>query len=320
MGCAPSKDKPEAKGEESAPAEKPIAAAPAKATAAAAPAAASAARKDGSHDFLSEDLKALMSDYFNRYDLDGSKTINSSEELKQLCTNLVVKLDLDMDVSDIDKVVGGAGAFADDQNSPDGEGNNWSLQEFTSWFCAKGHFDVNRSWQAGDMSDEEEEPSDDKPFLTGTYIGKLEGGGKKYQQTKHVGGKIDAKTKELVGFEIKDTDEFTFVIRPDPDKEGSLMERPGCDSCGMFNTSGSIDGKAITMIIEYFDLDNDSSTPEPKLVLKGEWCGAEDKYTIKGTWSNENAEKAGEQMKYLGLEGVQDGTFELTKRIRDEGA
>ena len=29
--------------------------------------------------------------------------MNTTEELKQLCTNLVVKLDLDMDVADIDR-------------------------------------------------------------------------------------------------------------------------------------------------------------------------------------------------------------------------
>ena len=34
--------------------------------------------------------------------------------MKQLCTNLVVKLDLPMDVSDIDRVVASAGAFEDD--------------------------------------------------------------------------------------------------------------------------------------------------------------------------------------------------------------
>merc|ERR1712046_14550 len=100
MGCGGSKDK---KGEDDAPVaakkEPPKQAAPEKPKEEPKPVAP---KEDKSLSWLSDDLKSLMADYFNRYDLDGSQSINSSEELKQLCTNLVVKLDLPMDVSDID--------------------------------------------------------------------------------------------------------------------------------------------------------------------------------------------------------------------------
>merc|ERR1719174_3122712 len=103
MGCGGSKDHPPEPGDApTAPAD------------AAPPGNASGEEWDKSLEWMSNDLKTLMHDYFNRYDLDGSQTINSSEELKQLCTNLVVKLDLPMDVADIDRIVHSAGAFADD--------------------------------------------------------------------------------------------------------------------------------------------------------------------------------------------------------------
>merc|ERR1711939_437865 len=104
MGCGGSKDHTPEPGDEA-----PTAAADATPTV-----NASGEEWDKSLDWMSNDLKTLMHDYFNRYDLDGSQTINSSEELKQLCTNLVVKLDLPMDVSDIDEKVASAGPFADD--------------------------------------------------------------------------------------------------------------------------------------------------------------------------------------------------------------
>jgi len=76
-------------------------------------------------------------------DLDGSQTINSSEELKQLCTNLVVKLDLPMDVQQIDKIVHDAGAFEDDDvpagepKPAKGSRHEWTLEEFVMWFVKK---------------------------------------------------------------------------------------------------------------------------------------------------------------------------------------
>lgn len=314
MGCAPSKkDKPE----DAAPDEKPVAAAPEnKADKAAAAAPKKEERKDKSADFLSKDLQALMSDYFNRYDLDGSKTINSSEELKQLCTNLVVKLDLDMDVSDIDNVVGAAGKFQDDDGGAESD-NNWSLDDFIKWFTTPGHFEVNKAWLVGDQSEEDDEPSAENPFIEGTYQGEItsDDGSKKYTQVVKTGGKL--KNGEMTGQQIEDKKEFSYFLRKDKDKPGTLKERDGCDRCGDYTTTGSFDGDSITINIAYADLDNDSSTSEPKLVLVGKWCGAEDKMSFSGTWTNENKE-ASTQMKYLGLEGVDSGKFKLTKRVRDD--
>lgn len=274
---------------------------------------------DKSHAFLSADLRTLMHDYFNRYDLDGSQTINSSEELKQLCTNLVVKLDLPMDVAQIDKIVSDAGAFEDDevpagQDKPaKGSRNEWNLEEFVMWFVKKDRFNVDKDWLSGDQSDEDEEPTADKPFLTGTYQGELEGGGKKYTIKNQVGGSI--KNGELVGYTVENSNLFTFKIRAGDD--GVLMPRPGCDSVGLYTSSGKIEGTKITMVIEY-DLDGDASTVEPKLVLEGEWGGPDNKMDISGTWKNETAEQSADQMGMIGLEGVQEGTFKLSKRIRDD--
>merc|ERR1712100_153706 len=125
MGCGGSKDKKD----EGAPA-------PVEQKGADAPTAAeeggSAQRQDNTNEFVSKDLQELMQDYFNRYDLDGSSTINSSEELKQLCTNLVVKLDLPLDVADIDRIVHSAGAFEGD-DKPD-DRNEWYFDDFIKWF------------------------------------------------------------------------------------------------------------------------------------------------------------------------------------------
>jgi len=257
--------------------------------------------------------------FFSPDDLDGSQTINSSEELKQLCTNLVVKLDLPLDVAQIDQIVSDAGAFEDDDvpaggdKPAKGSRNEWNLEEFVMWFVKKDRFNVDKDWLSGDQSDEDEDPTSDKPFLTGTYQGELEGGGKKYTVKNQVGGSI--KNGEMVGYSVQESHNFVFKIRPGDD--GVLMPRPGCDSVGLFTSSGKIDGSKITMVIEY-DLDGNADTVEPKIVLEGEWGGEEDKFAIKGSWKNETAEQSGDQMGMIGLEGVQEGTFKLMKRIRDD--
>jgi len=263
-----------------------------------------------------------MADYFNRYDLDGSQSINSSEELKQLCTNLVVKLDLPMDVADIDGVVKNAGAFSDDPNAPaDGTANEWNLDQFQAWFVEPGHFNVDKDWVMGDESDEDETPSPEKPFLNGTYIGTVEGAdGKKWTGKYLVGAKPGAGGK-LEGGETKTHNEFKIKVRIDGEKpaEGGktfLKERPGCDSIGYFRTTGTIEGDAIEISISY-DVDNDASTKEPILVLSGKWGGAEAPHDIVGTWKNGEPEAA-DKMAELGLDGCQEGNFKLSKRIRPD--
>jgi len=320
MGCTGSKDK---KPEDSdVPEKAPAAAAdkPADTAPAGGGEKPKPGRADKSQDWMSDDLKELMQDYFNRYDLDGSQSINTSEELKQLCTNLVVKLDLDMDVADIDRVVNSAGPFADDnpQDIPEGTKpealNNWNLQTFTKWFVQADNFKVDRNWMNNDQSDEEETPSDENPFLTGTYIGVLEGDGKKYTTKQIVGAKF--VNGEQQGGEEKLCEEFMFKIKFDENDKTKLKERPGCDGCGLHMTSGSVDGPNITMLVEY-DIDGNAGTKEPKLELKGVWGGADDPMTIKGEWTNIEPEGA-DGMEWIGLAGVSGGTFSLTKRQRTD--
>jgi len=126
------------------------------------------------------------------------------------------------------------------------------------------------------------------------------------------------KKGELEGYNVETTHDFMFKIRTDADGT-TLKSRPGCDAVGYYTTSGSMNGNSIEMVMEY-DIDGDDTTKEPKLVLTGEWGGEEDKWTIKGSWKNENADAAGAQMSWIGLEGVQEGTFVLKKRIRDDEA
>merc|ERR1712072_1288083 len=107
--------------------------------------------------WVSPELEGMMNDYFTRYDLDGSGTINSTEELKQLCTNLVVKLELDMDVATIDKFVGEAGDMTQ---------KNWKFDEFKDWYLDK--FQPLRCWMPNDCSSSDEE-SPEKFVRGGTY-------------------------------------------------------------------------------------------------------------------------------------------------------
>jgi len=77
------------------------------------------------------DNRKIISQYFRRYDLDESGTINTYEELQQLCTNLSVRLELSWTVSDIDAKVTSAGNM---------EENSWQMDEFIEWFGQE--FDV----------------------------------------------------------------------------------------------------------------------------------------------------------------------------------
>merc|ERR1712166_1640122 len=149
MGCGGSKDgkdgkeeeggKPEAKPEESKPVAKSEEGKPAAKPEEGKPAAKQAAPAAEREAWMSEDLENMMNDYFTRYDLDGSGTINSNDELKQLCTNLVVKLELDMDVQTIDKKVNGAGNM---------EELCWDFQTFKKWFVSKEQFCASPFWVA----------------------------------------------------------------------------------------------------------------------------------------------------------------------------
>jgi hypothetical protein len=73
-----------------------------------------------------KELHEEMEKYFHRYDLDESGTLNSVDELQQLCTNLCFKLDLQLSGDEIDSVVNCAGELNDE--------NQWDIDEFCEWF------------------------------------------------------------------------------------------------------------------------------------------------------------------------------------------
>lgn len=72
------------------------------------------------------DLEKQIQRLFLRYDLDGSGTINSFDELEQLCCNLGYRLELDLNPSKIDVII--AGVKADTPTI------NWDLPTFSTWF------------------------------------------------------------------------------------------------------------------------------------------------------------------------------------------
>ena len=112
--------------------------------------------------WISQDLKQVLSDYVVRCDLDGSGTINSNDELKQLCTNLVVQLELDMDVETIDQMAYRAGNM---------EELCWDFETFKEWFVSKEQFAPSPFWLQGDYSDSDDAPENEmEGFLkAGSY-------------------------------------------------------------------------------------------------------------------------------------------------------
>jgi len=78
--------------------------------------------------------RKIISQYFRRYDLDESGTINTYEELQQLCTNLSVRMELSWTVGDIDAKVTSAGNM---------EENNWDLDNFVDWFAQEFEVEID---------------------------------------------------------------------------------------------------------------------------------------------------------------------------------
>ena len=62
---------------------------------------------------------------FDRYDVDGSGTINNDKELSQLCTNLCIKLGFVVKVDTIKEWCNESGDLVE---------NPWSLREFSTYF------------------------------------------------------------------------------------------------------------------------------------------------------------------------------------------
>jgi hypothetical protein len=73
-----------------------------------------------------EALDQLIIEYFHRYDLDESGTLNSNEELKQLSTNLSFKLRLTLTGNEIDALVHSGGELDHE--------NEWQVEEFGEWY------------------------------------------------------------------------------------------------------------------------------------------------------------------------------------------
>merc|ERR1712178_64047 len=72
------------------------------------------------------DLEKQIQRLFLRYDLDGSGTINSFDELEQLCCNLGYRLELDLNPTRIDAIIAEVKAA-----SPSIE---WDETHFSKWF------------------------------------------------------------------------------------------------------------------------------------------------------------------------------------------
>jgi len=84
------------------------------------------AKTERSKEEQEEDKRAeIIAACFKRYDLDESGTINTSEELQQLCTNLCFKLKIMVPPGAVDEKVLEMG---------DLEGRDLNLGEFAVWF------------------------------------------------------------------------------------------------------------------------------------------------------------------------------------------
>jgi len=240
--------------------------------------------KDGKP-WVSPELTSMMSDYFTRYDLDGSGTINSTEELKQLCTNLVVKLELDMDVATIDKYVADAGDMSQ---------KNWKFEEFNDWYLDK--FEPLKCWMPNDCSSSDEES--DKAYLRqGTYD-------------------LTMSDDYVVPFKLRyedGSDGAKLYERTVNDEK--LGWGPDGRSLGLHTIRGEFDqaGKTCKFTKSY-DVDCDASTKEPIFEFEGKMT---DHKNISGTWKNIESDANAKVI--LGKLGLPDsGKFTMVKRKKDD--
>lgn len=300
----PEESKPAAKSEEDKPAAKPEQ--PAKQEAAKPAAAAPAAEREA---WLSEDLENMMNDYFTRYDLDGSGTINSNDELKQLCTNLVVKLELDMDVQTIDKKVNGAGNM---------EELCWDFQTFKRWFVSKEQFSASPFWVANDCSDSDDPAGNDLAgfMRQGTYKCTMKSEGKDGEcvfefKLRYKDEEKEEDEKELLSRTYCDealgsramTDEEKKSVNPEHhDKEVPF---------GLHTVSGKVNNKEHTIqFTKSYDVDRDDTTKEPLFVFSGKKGASHT--TIEGTWKDEETDAAAQAIRDKLKVGT-SGTFTLVK-------
>jgi len=241
---------------------------------------------------MSEELKSMMLDYFTRYDLDGSGTINSNEELKQLCTNLVVKLELDMDVKTIDEYVTKAGNMAT---------LCWDFELFKVWFVKE--FEPNVSWKPNDMSSSDEENPDEEPLMPrqGSYDLVMKEGAK--------GAVFKLR------FEENDKTKLYTRICNDEILGYSADKNNDKKPCGLHTITGSFDHtKHTCKFTKSYDVDYNAATKEPIFEFEGV---IESHAKITGTWKNVETDPAAQViLTKLGLEG--SGTFSMIKIEKSE--
>eukprot|EP00658_Telonema_sp_P-2_P004218 TRINITY_DN11584_c0_g1_i1.p1 TRINITY_DN11584_c0_g1~~TRINITY_DN11584_c0_g1_i1.p1 ORF type:complete len:336 (+),score=55.17 TRINITY_DN11584_c0_g1_i1:117-1124(+) len=115
--------------------------------------------------WISPELRDIFQDYFTRYDLRGDAVYYDHQSLKQLCTNLVVKLELDLDVREIDRIISLAHLGTDGMD----------CERLRHWFI-KGFLGVTGqrcNWQPGDVTSSDDDDGDDdkrKPCRSGSYL------------------------------------------------------------------------------------------------------------------------------------------------------
>lgn len=245
---------------------------------------------------MSPELQGMMLDYFTRYDLDGSGTINSNEELKQLCTNLVVKLELDMDVQTIDNHVTGAGNMAT---------LCWEFEAFKVWFMAE--FKPNPAWKGGDMSSSDEEDQEKGPKMPrqGTYDLVMVDGAQAitFKLRFHDGDTNKLFTRVCNDEQLGYSDAKTA--------KGEAYKKPK----GLHSISGTFDHTANTCkFTKSYDVDQDASTKEPIFEFEGV---IQSHCEITGTWKNVETDPAAQDIMGL-LSLPANGNFTMKKRIKDD--
>jgi len=245
---------------------------------------------DDGKPWVSEELRSMMHDYFTRYDLDGSGTINSSEELKQLCTNLVVKLELDMDVKTIDKFVGQAG---------DMEKECWTFDQFKDWFIAT--FKPLTCWQPNDCSSSDEDDAEGTGRLrSGTYA-------------------LTMADTYTCPFKLRyaKAGEYTALYKrvAHDEKLGKAMVQGKEVAVGLFQTQGTFDVPNKTLkLTKTYDVDLDASTKEPIFEFDGKWTSCT---KFEGSWKNVETDEAAQAI-LTRLELPNEGTFTAVKNAKTD--
>lgn len=235
----------------------------------------------------------MMLDYFTRYDLDGSGTINSNEELKQLCTNLVVKLELDMDVKTIDEYVTKAGNM---------ESLCWAFDAFQEWFVKQ--FEPNASWKPNDMSSSDEENTE-APGVP--------------RQGSYDLVMSDGTNEQKSIFKLRYEDDTCKTLFKRVCNDETLGYIPGSDGlkpAGLHSIVGSFDLDSKTCKFKKsYDVDYNEATKEPIFEFNGK---IESHCKITGTWENTETDPACKPiLEKLGLSAGQ-GTFTMIKKEKSD--